>query len=348
MAEVILRIAGEAVIVGGVVLEEVLLAEVTCRALQDEHVGDQAIEAGVDHGLEVLHGVSQDVLVVEFLAVPETHLAAVSERRMFGDTGAEGFLLTLSGDGRQLVCGILHLREDPLDGVLGRVVGLVVFILREQMVRKGRGAPPAHGVEHRQGAQEVGLGLDTVDPGVGGLGDLLQDQVAVIDYAIDALVHNPRSGVGRGDVVTARLLELVRGIRKGAASREVVVVEAVQEHDLLDAVDAGHVAAAPVQFIDTGDQGFRLVTGCIRVVILGREDALLSDIEILLAGAAHDQERCERQCGIYSFHTVCSFRKIHSHQRPVSWRSGRNRSRYPDRWRRSRRGSSPDRGRDIS
>ena len=81
-----------------------------------------------------------------------------------------------------------------------------------------------------------------------------------------------------------------------------VVVEAIQEEDLFDAVDAGDVTAAPVQMVNAADQGLRIFRGCIRVEILGGQDALLRDVEVLLTGAGRQDKRSDRKGCIYSFH----------------------------------------------
>ena len=103
---------------------------------------------------------------------------------MLGDAGAEGLLLALAADGGQRVGSVLHRGQDPLDGFLGRGIGLQVLILGKEMVHQRRGAPPAHGVEHGQCTEEDGLGLNAVDPFVGSLGDLFQNQVAVVNNAV--------------------------------------------------------------------------------------------------------------------------------------------------------------------
>ena len=212
---------------------------------------------------------------------------------MLGDAGAEDFLLALAGDGRQRVGSLFHPVEDPLNGLLGRGVGLVVLVLGEHVVHKRRGAPPAHGVEHRKGTEEVGLGPDAVDAFVIRLRDLLQDQVAVVDDFVNTPVHDLRGGVGGGDVVVARILELVGVVGERAAARVVVVIDGIQEHDLLDAVDTGHVAAAPIQVVNAADQGFRIFRRGILVETLGGQDALLTNVKVLLAGEGRHQKCSE-------------------------------------------------------
>ena len=281
VTEVVLRVARETVILGGIVLEQVFLAEISCRSFEYEHVGDKIIQPRIDDFAQIFDGSGNHFFVVGLLAIPEFDFSLECKSRMLGDTCSEFCLASLSADWRKLAYCIAHLLQYPVDRYLGWGVLLIVFALGEKVVGEGWRAPPSYCVEHCERAEEVGFGLDSVYLRIACLRDLLKDKVAVVDYAVNAFIDNLESEVGRGDVVVSRLLVLVSGIREGSASRKVVIVERIEEQYLFDTVDASDVSSSPIHLVYTGDKSIGLLGCSILVVVFSRKNAFLLDIQIL-------------------------------------------------------------------
>ena len=282
--EVVLGGAGVTVVLTGIVLEDVLAAEVAGRTEEDGHVADELVVVGVDDCLQGRRSLAEDGVVFELLAVPESDLALVGESRMLGDACAEGLMATDAGDGGKSVGRFLEIGEAPFDDLLGVAVTQLVFLRCKEMVYEGRGSPQTRRLEHADGAEELGLGLHAGDLGAVAF-DLFEDGVAEIDAPVDALIHNSWTGVRRCHDEVSGIAERVGIVGYTAAAHVMVVTEDVQKDVVLD---AAHVVE--IRAVNGGYQLIRL--GVSRFSIVGAviEDALLRDVELVLAGCKAQAE----------------------------------------------------------
>ena len=152
------------------------------------------------------------------------------------------------------------------------------------MVHEGRCSPQTRRLEHADGAEELGLGLHAGDLGAVAL-DLLEDGVAIVNDPIDALVHNSRASLRRSHDEVSGIAELVGIVGHAAAAHVVVVAEDIQQDIVLDAHYGTVIVAVngSYQLVRLGISRFSI----IRAVI---EDALLRDVELVLAGSKAQAE----------------------------------------------------------
>ena len=173
------------------------------------------------------------------------------------------------------------------------------------MVGEGRVVPDAHGLEHVQGAEELGLGLDPVDLGVVGLGDLVDDEVALVDADVDGLVEavtspraveEPVAGLA-GQFVSVTVAVGVVGI--GAAAAGHVVGDDLEEILLLNFLGATEIGVVGLR-----DQFLRVFGRSVRIEGIEVIRAFAGVLQLSHAGTEGEGKqtgRCKRN---YLFHIL--------------------------------------------
>ena len=276
-------------------LEDVFLAEVRLHAEEVRHIGDQAVEAGVDDRLERGDRLLDVGVVVVLGAVPEGGLGIEGQGGAGCGAAADLGLLALGGHGGKRLGGIVEVLEDPVDHLLGIAVRREHVLSRVDVVGEGRVVPDAHGLEEVEGAEELGFRLDPVDLGVVGIRNLVDDQVALVDAHIEGLieavsppraVEQPVAGLA-GQLVGVAVAVGVVGV--GAAAAVHVVGNDLEEVLLLD-----FLGAAEVSVVGLRDQFVRIVGRGIRVECVEIVRALAGVLQFLFTGTEGDGEQAGR------------------------------------------------------
>ena len=275
--------------------EDVLLAEVRCRASKHRGIVYEVVQTGVYDLLERFYRPCYHLVVVCPGAIPDGNLSVICKGGMPGSPGAELLLGTLGANGGKFLCRVVQIGEYPLDHLVSIAVGRISVFGSVQVVGKGRIPPPAYSLEQADASHEVCLRLDPVYRLVCGLGYLVDDEVAVVDYLVESGIYVLESPVARRTDEIVRHLVVVRVVREGVASGIQVVGEDVYEYRGLRSLRAAEIHA-----VYSCNQALCFGRAGCGIVFLHVEHAFLGYVQLSLAG----DEKAGRQYGAYEYVTL--------------------------------------------